>query len=1189
MKRHSIKPVFFFCFLLLNINFLSAQTDTSFRGIKPKTSEKPSGGNAYALIIGISKYQHINQLNYADDDALAVKQMLLDTRMVTDPNNIKTLIDQEATGPKIYNELRTFLSKVQEDRNSRFIFYFAGHGDAESAFGDPYLLGVNNSGPPYQFGDSYSLLNFENQLFKIAEYCNQVIVIIDACRSGKADEMAGIKKTLSALSTSSTKKIIKILSSDGEQLSEEKEFPGVGGHGVFTYYLLEALAGLSVNDTKDRIMIRDLKDYIQEYVPANTINKQMPVITYEDNIEVTKVIPELKESLVMRNSNIKNGNLAKNKKPVATRSITDNLDISPDDSVIYKQFNDQLRSGKLNTPKGNNAYETYQSAKKKISNPELLNTMKYDLSAKLEDAVQPLLNQFIRGEFQDYPDSLFDDANNKLKIVQDELMDSTDFRYNEVKAKRIFFIASVYKTDRALELLKTAEEFMPNSTFINFEIGRHYSEVRKSYDTAAIYFNKAILLSPRWSYPRFMIGNIYFINKDLRKAETQYRQALELQPKFAFALFNLAHIFKEKRMKDSAEYYVQKAIALNPALEVQWENVDKNMESNIATMGKNMRTTDRDSENLFIGLLPRENVTQSSTDDFSAYTKAYDFNQAGNTDSAMFYYKKAVVQFENSYQKKTLPLANYYTWGFTHMKLGNYEKAIEIYTKGLNEDSLDHDYYNFGIGYVKDKQGKLRESLDWYFKSLKANPNFHFTLNNIGWNYSRLSKTDSAIYFYKKVLALKPDYTTTLYNIGDAYFSSANDDSAIIYYSKLLGVEPDWDPDLNNRIGLSHYYKERYDSAVVYLKKATELNPEKALYFSNLAMAYFDNDDYKNAIPAFETFNKYTKEDSRKYIDLALCYAYTDNYKKAESIFMEGLKYDKNKNNLHIYYYDLGWISDKQNRIQDALHWYKKAIETNPDYINAANNLGFSYDRLGKKDSAIIWYKAAIRINPEFTRAINNLALLYDDLYETDSALVYYKKLLPFFPKDALTHSKIAKLYYYNYQYDSSSHYYEKTLKLDNTKAEYFANCADVYFDWIAPDYAKYPAYLERCIQYYKSALYLDSSYYQALNRLGVSYIYLERFDEGIEIFELALKKDPVYKNTYEYNLACIFSLQQKPEKALYYFEQSIKSGYRNIDHMAADTDLDNIRYLPEFKQIIEKHFKKTDIDRNPNIFIKKN
>ncbi|HEX4876840.1 MAG TPA: hypothetical protein VFV31_09235, partial [Chitinophagaceae bacterium] len=60
-----------------------AQKDTvTRRGIelgKPATNTE--WGPTYALIVGISNYKNISQLNYADDDAESFRDFLLDTKI----------------------------------------------------------------------------------------------------------------------------------------------------------------------------------------------------------------------------------------------------------------------------------------------------------------------------------------------------------------------------------------------------------------------------------------------------------------------------------------------------------------------------------------------------------------------------------------------------------------------------------------------------------------------------------------------------------------------------------------------------------------------------------------------------------------------------------------------------------------------------------------------------------------------------------------------------------------------------------------------------------------------------------------------------------------------------------------------------------------------------------------------------
>jgi thiol-disulfide isomerase/thioredoxin len=55
------------------------------------------------------------------------------------------------------------------------------------------------------------------------------------------------------------------------------------------------------------------------------------------------------------------------------------------------------------------------------------------------------------------------------------------------------------------------------------------------------------------------------------------------------------------------------------------------------------------------------------------------------------------------------------------------------------------------------------------------------------------------------------------------------------------------------------------------------------------------------------------------------------------------------------------------------------------------------------------------------------------------------------------------------------------------------------------------------------------------------------------------------------YNTACGRSLQGKKEEALTAFAAAVESGFTDWDHIAKDTDLDNIRKEPRFAQIIER------------------
>ena len=62
---------------------------------------------------------------------------------------------------------------------------------------------------------------------------------------------------------------------------------------------------------------------------------------------------------------------------------------------------------------------------------------------------------------------------------------------------------------------------------------------------------------------------------------------------------------------------------------------------------------------------------------------------------------------------------------------------------------------------------------------------------------------------------------------------------------------------------------------------------------------------------------------------------------------------------------------------KDAIALLKKALEINPNFIDAYNNLGSAYCAAGKNKQAIAALKKAIQLNPKIGEAHNNIALAY--------------------------------------------------------------------------------------------------------------------------------------------------------------------------------------------------------------------
>lgn len=87
-----------------------------------------------------------------------------------------------------------------------------------------------------------------------------------------------------------------------------------------------------------------------------------------------------------------------------------------------------------------------------------------------------------------------------------------------------------------------------------------------------------------------------------------------------------------------------------------------------------------------------------------------------------------------------------------------------------------------------------------------------------------------------------------------------------------------------------------------------------------------------------------------------------------------------------------GFNAQLKGDYNKALSFYQKAIELNPDYVVAYNDLGIIYEKLQLPNEAEKMYKKAIELDPQYAGAYTNLALLYEKNKDFDAAAQMWKK-----------------------------------------------------------------------------------------------------------------------------------------------------------------------------------------------------
>jgi eukaryotic-like serine/threonine-protein kinase len=92
-----------------------------------------------------------------------------------------------------------------------------------------------------------------------------------------------------------------------------------------------------------------------------------------------------------------------------------------------------------------------------------------------------------------------------------------------------------------------------------------------------------------------------------------------------------------------------------------------------------------------------------------------------------------------------------------------------------------------------------------------------------------------------------------------------------------------------------------------------------------------------------------------------------------------------------------------------------------------------------------------------------------------------------------------------------------------------------------------------------------------AMRALGISLAHRNRYAEADKLFREMLEQhsDPDFRSSMWYSYACTAAAGQDPDSALRYLREAISAGYRDLDQLSLDADLQGMRDNPKFRQLV--------------------
>ncbi|MEO8149765.1 MAG: tetratricopeptide repeat protein, partial [Bacteroidia bacterium] len=841
MKNSSVKPfgltlfylfILFFCCLKSNaqdnkgvtVNNMNEQSSQSL--LSPK--------NTYSLIIGISKYEHFNSLQYADMDAIAFYSFLRSPAGGgVDSSHIRIIVNDKAKSGDIWRDIGWLLRSATK-AGDRALIYFSGHGDAANS-DEAYLLAYDapNEGDPnlYNAGGTFQVYNLKSKIKQMTTEGVEVVLITDACRSNELPGKADGKKWAGDKIMEKQAGEIMMASCASNEVSLE-DIQWGGGRGVFSYHLVNGLAGMADKNGDGQITLRELERYVTDSVEECTKYlstgkpRQTPVFCCAEYRETVLGLKDQQFlSDLMKNNSSENNLLTlagKGKKGI------DMTDLKTKD--LYVKYETALSEGRLIDSSGCAAIlldSLLQNIKDENTRADLADM----LVAQLVNSAQKVINDYSKGKDpsnQNLSFTYFFNASKKLSKALEYVQDKE--YYNELNASCLFLEAralkeSQYPDDWKKGIVKADSSLLlkPGRAHVLHTLGLLYSRLKEN-DKALHYEYRAIAEAPNWTYSYLGLGSIYCELKQSDSALYYYRKALRINVKDESAYQGIGAVYANLKQSDSALYYYRKAIRINPKYESAYRN---------------------------IGLV---------------------YKNLNQTDSALHYYREAI-----RINPKDEPAYN--SIGVVYYNLKQTDSALYYYHEAIRINPKYEDAYN-GIGVVYDDLNQTDSALYYYREAIRINPKYESAYHNIGLIYDNLKQSDSALYYYHKTIRINPKYELAYRNIGLVYQNLNQTDSALQYFRKAININPKYE-DAYNDIGVIYQHLKQNDSALYYYREAIRINPKgESVYYNNIGTVYGNLKQTDSALYYYLESIRINPKNESAYRNIGLVY---DNLKQTDS------------------------------------------------------------------------------------------------------------------------------------------------------------------------------------------------------------------------------------------------------------------------------------------------------------------
>ncbi len=601
-----------------------------------------------------------------------------------------------------------------------------------------------------------------------------------------------------------------------------------------------------------------------------------------------------------------------------------------------------------------------------------------------------------------------------LNLYQKALEIKPDFA--EVYAN----VGSIYAKQKdwqaALNNYEKAVNFNPKLAAVYRNIAKILKETGQIEPAIQATYQASLIEPEKTSSEEYYtIANYLLRQNQINPAILCLRKAIEYQPDFLEAYQELAKILQQQgELEQASECYRNLIILQSKKASETVNKKGENLEQTLSSQGQtksDQLNKQPVSDEANLTSLKETNSAESCANLGSLYAQKQQWNEAIssykkaleiNPNLAAVYRNLARVYEQTDQQElatncwyqayklepETVKPIDYYHLGNSFLKIGQVTESFNCYRQAI-QLKIDFSLAYHQIGLILIKQQKLTEAKQCFQQGIKQNPNDAQSYIYLSEIYSQEQDFQEALNCCFQALKIDPNNWQGYHNLGNLYLNQEeNWEKAVECLRQAITINPKFSWSHHN-LGEACLKLKYYQEAANSFQKAIEINPNFHWSYYNLGEALVKLEKWEEAANAYGKAQELETDLPKieEKISQTLQHQYQEELEEAFNNYREEIKENSNyretdnkgleinPENAEILV-SLGEILLENNKNQEAINCWEKAIAIVPPFVKTYLNLGIALEKDGKIEEAIALYQKCISLDPEEAWAYIKLGVL---------------------------------------------------------------------------------------------------------------------------------------------------------------------------------------------------------------------